>query len=411
MRELFTGGRARIAAGLLVAEFVAATQGLVIAAILPRVVADLHGLGAYPLSFAAFYVAFFAFLPFAGPWSDRYGARRVLTIGLGVMAVGFAAIAAAPSMAAFLTARFVEGIGDAIDYAVTYAIVAKVFADPLRARMISLLSAAWIVPAVVAPALGAYVTTALGWRWAFAGFLPLVALAALLLLPVVNEPPARTRADAFGALRLLFSRGTLLAAPGLHAAFVLFALTYATFFGADAYVTLMLTGVRGYSLALAGACITVAAVGWSLAALVAPRLIQRRSSEGLMRIAGASCVTGALGLCATSLGAPAALAFTGCALDGLGIGLAYPVLSVRAFGDSGHGEEGQVSSALLLAGIAGMLAGILACGAPISLASHAHVPLRSALGWAFALAASFAAALVVLAGRISRSPTPDRTPQ
>lgn len=390
------------------AEFVAATQGLVIAAIMPRVVADLHGLDAYSLAFAAFYAAFFACLPFAGPWADRYGTRRVLAIALGIMAVGFAAIALAPTMGAFVAARFLEGIGDAIDYAVTFAIVAKVFAEPLRARMISLQSAAWIVPAIVAPALGAYVAIAFGWRWAFAGFLPLIAVAAILLLPVVQVRPSGSAGDPWGALRTLFSRATLVAARGVHATYVALALTYAAFFGGDAYVALMLTGVRGFALTLAGACITVAAVGWSAGALAAPALVQRWSTAAVVRAGGALCVTGSCALAAVTLGAPVWLAFAGCALDGLGIGVAYPTLSVRGFDDSARGEEGRASSAMLLAGIAGMFAGVLACGAPISLATHVRLPLRPALAWTFALAACFAAALTALAGRVSRNPAPDR---
>lgn len=411
MRELFAQGRGRIVVGLLVAEFVAATQGLVIAAIMPRVVADLHGLGAYSLAFAAFYAAFFAFLPFAGPWADRYGTRRVLAIALVVMAAGFAAIAAAPTMSAFVGARFLEGIGDAIDYAVTFAIVGKAFAEPQRARMISLQSAAWIVPAIVAPALGAYVATAFSWRWAFAGFLPLVAIAAVLLLPVVDARPAQTPGDPFGALRALFSRATLAGERGLHATCVALALTYAAFFGGDAYVALMLTGVRGFALTLAGACITVAAVGWSAGALVAPGLAARWGAARVVRAGGAACLVGLGGLAAVTLGAPAWLAFAAAAFDGVGIGLAYPTLSVRGFGDTPAGEEGRASSAMLLAGIAGMLVGVLACGAPIAIASHVHAPLRAALAWTFALAACFAVALAAIAPRISRSPSADRTPR
>lgn len=157
MRQLFSGRLGRIAAGLLVAEFVAATQGLVIAAIMPRVVADLHGLGAYPLAFGAFFAAFVLFLPFAGPWADRYGTRRMLAVALAVLALGLGLVAVARTMPFFVVARFVEGVGDSLDYAVSFAIVGKAFPNELRARMLSLTSAAWVVPALVSPALGAYV--------------------------------------------------------------------------------------------------------------------------------------------------------------------------------------------------------------------------------------------------------------
>ena len=414
MRELFAGSRGRVAAGLLVAEFVAATQGLVIAAIMPRVVADLHGLAVYSLAFGAFFAAFFIFLPFGGPWTDRYGARRMLAIALSVLALGLALVAVAPNMPAFVGARFVEGIGDALDYAVSFAIVAKTFPDPLRARMLALTSAAWVVPAIAGPGLGAFVAIAFGWRWAFAGFLPLIAVCAALLLPVAENRPAAGRGDAFGALRLLFSRPTLRAAPGLHGSFAAFFFLHAAFFGADAYVALMLTSVRGFSLGLASLAITLGAVGWSAAAVFTPGFTARFGRARVVAAGGALCVLGTLGLAAVTTGIPAAWAFVACAVSGAGIGLGYPTISVAAFGYAEEGAEGVVSSATLLAGVAGVLFGVLACGLLLSAGPRFGIGLQPALLAAFLVAATCGAAAAALALRISpRLPgsAPGRTPR
>jgi predicted MFS family arabinose efflux permease len=401
LRELFLGSRGRVAAGLLVAEFVAATQGLVIAAIMPRVVADLHGLAVYPLAFGAFFAAFFLFLPFGGPWTDRYGARRMLAIALGVLALGLGLVAIAPTMPAFVGARFVEGIGDAIDYAVSFAIVAKTFPDPLRARMLALTSAAWVVPAIAGPGLGAYVAMTFGWRWTFAGFLPLIAACAALLLPVVENRPAAERAGVFGSLQLLFSRSTLRAAPGLHGSFAAFFFLHAAFFGADAYVALMLTSVRGFSLGLASLCITLGAVGWSATAAFTPGLVARFGRARVVAAGGTLCLLGTLGLAAVTAGLPSGWAFAACAVSGAGIGLGYPTISVAAFGYAEEGAEGVVSSATLLAGVAGVLFGVLACGLSLSAGPRLGIGLQPALLAAFLVAALCALAAVALARRIS----------
>ena len=409
MRELFSGRRGRVAAGLLVAEFVAATQGLVIAAIMPRVVADLHGLAAYPLAFGSLFAAFFFVLPFAGPWADRYGTRRMLAIALGVLALGLGLVAIAPNMAAFAGARFVEGIGDGIDFAVSFAIVAKTFPDPLRARMFALTSAAWVVPAIVGPGLGAYVAGVAGWRWVFAGFLPLIAVAAGLILPALDSRPSDRRGDVWGALRLLFSRATLRASAGMHAAFVAFGLLHAAFFGADAYVALMLTEVRGMSLQLASVCITLGAVGWSVAAILAPALLGRFGRARVVFAGATACLAGALSLLAVALGAPVPLAFAGCLISGAGIGLGYPTLSVVTLGFSNDGDEGAVSSAALLAAIGGIIAGVLACGASLAVAARTGLPLQAALAYTFAVSALFATALAVVSPRINPRSVRDRT--
>jgi MFS family permease len=402
MRELFSGRLGRIAAGLLVAEFVAATQGLVIAAIMPRVVADLHGLAAYSLAFGSFFAAFLLFLPFAGPWSDRYGSRRMLAFALGVLALGLGLVAVSPNMPFFVVARFVEGIGDGIDYAVSFAIIGKTFPDRLRARMISLTSAAWVIPAIVGPGLGAYVAVVFGWRLAFAGFLPLIAIAAALLLPVVDGHPAQHPSDVLGALRLLISRATLRAEDGLHASFIAFALLHATFFGSDAYVALMLTAVRGLSLQLASVCITLAAVGWSVVAVFAPALLARVGKARVVAVGAASCLLGAIGLLAVALGAPVALAFVACTVSGAGMGLTYPTLSAAAFGFAREGAEGAVSSATLMAGIVGIIIGVLACGLSVALASRAGGALAIPLAYTFGIAAFFGVALAALSPRLNR---------
>jgi MFS family permease len=399
LQELFAGTRGRVAAGLLVSEFVAATQGLVIAAIMPRVVADLHGVGAYALAFGAFYAAFMIFMPFAGPLADRRGLRFVLSIGLGLLAAGLALVSVAPTMLSFVGARFVEGIGDGLDYALSFAVVAKAFPAHLRARMLSLNTTMWVVPGLFAPALGAYVAVTLGWRWAFAGLLPLIAVAAALILPALDVPASDAPSDPFAALRLLFSRATLRAAPGLHAALAAFALLHAAFFGADAYVALMLTSVRGLSLQAASICITLAVLGWSCAAIAAPALLKRR---GLARIVLLAAVASALGtamLAAVALGAPVGLAFFAWYVGGAGMGLGYPTLSAAIVSEAPHGREGAVSSATASSALAGLLAGTLLCGLPVTAAAYLRVPYGVALAATFAIAAFLAAVLAAVAPR------------
>ena len=230
-------------------------------------------LGEYPLGFASFIASVLIFMPFAGPWADRYGSRRVLAIALGLLAAGLAAAALAPNIGVFVAARFIEGAGGGLDYALTFAVIAKTFDETLRPRMFAVMAGAWVLPAIVGPGLGAFVATAFGWRWAFAGFLPLIAIAALLILPVVDNKPSNEHVDAFASLRLLFSRATLRAERGLHASFLGFVALHAAFLGADAYVALLLTGVRGLSLESASLCITLAALGWSASAFAQPSLL------------------------------------------------------------------------------------------------------------------------------------------
>lgn len=403
MRELFTGRRGRVAAGLLIAELSTATQALVIAAIMPRIVSDLHGLGEYPLGFASMITALLLFMPFAGPWADRYGSRRIFAIALALLAAGLAGAAIASNMLAFVAARFVEGVGGGLDYALTFAVIAKTFDESLRPRMFALISGAWVLPAITAPGLGAFVATVFGWRWAFAGFLPLVAIAAALVLPAIDNRPSDETVDPFASLRLLFSAATLRAQRGLHASFAAFALLHACFLGTDAYVALLLTGVRGLSLESASLCITLAALGWCVAGFAQPALFGRFGAVTLVTAASVAVAASTGGLAAVALGAPVWIAFAAWSLGGMGIGLSYSTISLVALAAARTGEEGAVSSATTLAAVVGMLAGVFLCGVPIFIAGHAGVPLGNAIVYTFALGFALSVGLLGIAPRLRRT--------
>jgi hypothetical protein len=228
----------------------------------------------------------------------------------------------------------------------------------------------------------------------------LIVAAALLILPAIDDTRSDAAGDAFASLRLLFSRATLQVRSGLHASFVALALLHAAFFGADAYVALLLTGTRGLSLESASICITLAALGWSLAAFAQPKLLERFGAAST--VAG-----GALALCAATgamvavaLGAPLLLAFAAWTLGGMGIGLAYATISLAALSASGGGDEGAISSATLLAALLGTLCGIGACGVPVMLAAHGGAGLANAMVVTFAIGCAFGGLLLALAPRL-----------
>src|SRR5206468_31499 len=71
------------------------------------------------------------------------------------------------------------------------------------------LSGAWVVPALVGPAIAGAVTDAVGWRWVFFGVAPFAALGAVLLAPVLRSLPDLPAGAS--PQRLGLAGGTLLA--------------------------------------------------------------------------------------------------------------------------------------------------------------------------------------------------------
>src|SRR6476660_2831614 len=112
-----TGKRATIWTFVLtsVALFMVVLDNLVVTTALPTIQRDLGAsiedlewtVNAYTLTFAVLLLT-------GAALGDRFGRRRMFTIGLGVFTLGSAAAAAAPSVTVLLPARAVQGIGGAV---------------------------------------------------------------------------------------------------------------------------------------------------------------------------------------------------------------------------------------------------------------------------------------------------------
>jgi predicted MFS family arabinose efflux permease len=398
MRELFAGRRGLAAAGLLLGEFTAAMQALVLAAIMPRIAADLHGLELYGFAFGALLVASAVCMAFAGPLADRFGTWRILAVAFTLVGAGLLFSSLARTMSQFILARAIEGAGGGLDYAASLGAIAKLYPERLRPKMFALSSTMWVLPALIGPAAGALVASTLGWRWAFAGFIPLIVAAAAMMIPAMRAiPTPREAARPLDAVRMLLARE---GPPLRYAAFVSFALLQAAFFGADAYVSLSLTAVRGLSLAAASVCVTMGALGWSLSSVLQPRLFSRVGGSRVVVLGTTIGIVAVVCLAAVAAGAPAAIAFPAWFAGGMGMGFAYPTLTLLALAGAAPGNEGTISSAALLAGSIGMASGVIACGLPITFARAGGYSLQTAVVASFTIAVVAALPLLPLARRL-----------
>jgi MFS family permease len=166
-------------------------------ALVGGLVADFAGLGALV---GAYQVAgCLVSLP-GGALAARLGDRRVLLLGLGLMALGGALVAAAPAAAPALAGRVISGGGGAILNLILVKLVIDRFAGPALPLALGWILAAW--PGGIALGLLALppLAEALGWRAAMAA----VALAAALLLlavPVIRAGGPLAPGVAAGAIR------------------------------------------------------------------------------------------------------------------------------------------------------------------------------------------------------------------
>jgi len=153
---------------------------------------------------SAYSVATAGFLLLGGRASDLLGRRRVLVSGLGLYASGSLVGGLAPSPEVLLVARGVQGLGGALVFPSTLALINTTFAEgPERNRAVAVWGGAGAAGLVIGVLLGGVLTQAVGWEAVFFVNVPLVAIALALafsLIPADREPEARRRFDLPGAL-------------------------------------------------------------------------------------------------------------------------------------------------------------------------------------------------------------------
>jgi MFS family permease len=376
--------------------------------------------------------------------------------GIVLFEAGLAVAGLAPSMAVLVAGRVLQGIGAGAVPAVAYASIGRSLAGPLRARMMAVLSTAWVAPGLAGPAIAAEVAHAFGWRWVFLGLLPVVAITGSVAVPALIRlgPPGSRGAvehrltdgiavaagaamilagltlaagsaagvgSAAGAvaagagllaagaviglpaLRRLVPAGTLTARRGLPATILSRGLLTFTFFGADAYVTLSITEIRHRSPVVAGITVTGATLTWTAGAWLQARLSERWEARRLVRIGLVIVLAGIAGMMLVlQPRVPVAAGLAAWTVAGLGMGLAYAPLSLLMLREAPPGREGWASASLNLTDVLGTAIGVGIGGAAVAAATGRSLHLGVMV--AFSIAAAVGIAALVLTRRLPAGP-------
>src|SRR3954469_7139142 len=150
-----------------------------------------------------------ALLLVAGALADRFGRRRVLAVGLGVMFVASILCAASPSVDALIGARAVQGVGAALVVPTSLALLNGTLRVSDRARGIGVWAGLSTLATTVGPYAGGWLVDHASWRWVFLLNLPLIllALVALHRVPETSGERRPLSLDAVGALLAVVGLG------------------------------------------------------------------------------------------------------------------------------------------------------------------------------------------------------------
>src|SRR4051794_24039218 len=173
---------------------------------LSRIAEDLHtGLGGLQWVVDAYTLALASVVLTAGALADRFGRKRLFTVGLIVFTVSSAACAAATDIVFLDVARAVQGLGGAVMFAVSLAILADAFPDPReRAGALAAYGATIGGTFAVGPLVGGALTSGLDWQWIFLINLPIGGAALWITRVYVQESrdPRAPRVDWLGQATL-----------------------------------------------------------------------------------------------------------------------------------------------------------------------------------------------------------------
>ncbi len=156
--------------------------------------ADLQWvIDAYALSLAAFLLT-------AGVIGDMVGRRRVYATGVVIFSLSSLACGLSTTPLMLNLARAVQGVGGAVMFATSLALIAQAFTGRERGTAFGVYGAVLGGAVAVGPLVGGAITSGIGWRWIFFINLPLGVFAIAVCLAKVQDSrdPTARRIDWIG---------------------------------------------------------------------------------------------------------------------------------------------------------------------------------------------------------------------
>jgi len=169
--------RSIVLASVLLAIFIAAIEGTIVATAIPSIVGDLGGFSRFSWVFSSFLLAQAVTIPIYGKLADLYGRKPVFTFGIIVFLIGSVLCGIAKTMNMLIVCRLVQGLGAGAVQPIATTIIGDIFSLSERARVQGYISSVWGVSSIIGPALGAFFVQYVHWAWIFWVNVPIGGLA------------------------------------------------------------------------------------------------------------------------------------------------------------------------------------------------------------------------------------------
>ena len=447
-RELL--GREYIGATTVLAGGVAlyAINEFITMSLLPSIITDVGGARLYAWVTTVYLVASVIAATTVGPVLIRFGPRYSYLGALLSFAIGTAVCALAPSMTIFLVGRMVQGLAGGVLAGLGYAVISAALPEHLWTRAAAVVSAMWGVGILIGPTSGGLFAQFGLWRWGFAVILFCAVLMAILVpiaLPARGDATGPRIGIPIRSLGLLgvaalvvsvaavprnvvLTIGLLVLAIALVAVFLVvdrrasarvlplkafgpgplkwIYLTMGILMAAtmgDMYAPLFGQRLGGLQPAAAGFLGAALSLGWVIAEIRSAAITDRRTAARVV-VAAPLVMAAGLGLAALAqreATGPGLVAVWAVALgiSGMGIGAAWPHLSVWAMGSVEGGpvesaspdDAGEQAIAAAAINTVQLMCAAFGAGVAGVMVNLHEAPDASAARWMFAVFAGLAA--------------------
>ncbi len=376
-----------LSVGIVALITLVAFEGIGTATAMPMVAADLDIMSTYTWAFSGFTAASLVAMVVGGLWSDARGPRAPLIAGVVGFAAGAVIAGLADGLAVLVLGRAIQGAASGLLIVAVYVLIARAYPEVLRPKAFAVLSAAWVVPALVGPFVAGLLAELVSWRAVFL-LVPIFVLGpAVLLFPRIGSyeggapnPDSRRRVVAgvvatgallvvqdgllrvsvlgvveaavavvvlLAALRPLLPAGALTFRAGLPASVMMRGVLASAIFAAEVFVPLALVRTRGLSVTQAGVVLSLSAALWALGSYLQGRVPADRDRTRLVRIGAGVIVAALLALpLAVLTTLPPWIAAIAWGAGAIGMGVAVPSISVQVTRLSPRAELGANSAAL-----------------------------------------------------------------
>ena len=169
-------------------NFVVYMDAFIVTLALPAMAREF-GVGIHEIKWVlvAYLAALTVTLLLAGRLADRWGRKTVTVIGVGLLALGAALCALAPTLRALIAFRVLQGLGGALVLANVMAEITAIFPREERRRAMAVNASVLAMGQVTGLLLGGFLIDRLGWRSIFLVILAICGLGLALDLAVLRN--------------------------------------------------------------------------------------------------------------------------------------------------------------------------------------------------------------------------------